>query len=120
MNDKRVYWGDKYITLIQDPVAASPFKLGIPNEHGFGCYYNNSYLFVKKFAHYKDEKYPDFGCSFEAYSCDFMMEIESLSPLKVLQPEECVIHEETWCLFNNINAPENEGDLDDILIKCKS
>lgn len=115
MNDERVFWGEKYITVNQDPNAQQPFKLGIPNEHGWAAYYNQGHLFVKKFRHDSKEKYPDFGCSWETYTNNRMMEMESLSPLKVLEPEEFIIHEEKWYLLDNIDCPQNEKDIDKIV-----
>lgn len=114
MNDSRVYWGDKYITVNQDTQAKTPFKLGIPNEDGWAAYYNSGHLFVKKFTHFINEKYPDYGSSWETYTNHFMMEMESLSPLKVLEPGETASHKETWYLLDNVDCPKTEEDMDKI------
>lgn len=117
MNDPRVYWGEKYITLQQDINIKTPFKIGTSNEDGWAAYLNHGNLFVKKYQHVPGAPYPDFGnSSFETYVCDYMIEIESLSPLKTLEPEEFIEHTEIWTLFNNVEVPENEQDIDKIIL----
>lgn len=107
MNDKRVYWGEKYITLCQDAKVQGAFKLGITNNLGWAAYFNNNQAFVKRYAHYEGEKYPDNGMSFETYTNDFMLEVESLSPLVTVQSGEMVEHIEVWNLTPDIEAPKN-------------
>lgn len=117
MNDHRVYWGDKYITLLQDPNCEPPFKFGIPNEDGWAAYVNHNHMFVKRYQHKADAVYPDFGVSFETYTTDFMTEIESLGPLVELQPEASVEHVEEWMLFDNISMPSNDESEIEALIR---
>ena len=106
MGDKRAMWGDRYILLRNDPNAEGPFKYGISNEEGWGAYFVNDQLFVKHFAHNSGSEYPDYGCSFETYTCDFMHEVESLSPLVTLEPGAKAEHLEKWELFANVAMPE--------------
>ena len=40
----------------------------------------------------------DGGCSFETYTNDSMIEVESLSELKTVKPGETVTHTESWAL----------------------
>ena len=118
MNDKRVYWGDKYITLCQDVNAASPFKLGIPNENGWAAYFNKGILFIKRFGYMVNAKYPDYGASYETYTNNFMMEMESLSPLYSIKPDETITHVENLELVNNIMTPSNnEEEIDELVNK---
>ena len=117
MNDKRVYWGDKYIILRQDSKAVSPFKFGLPNEAGWAAYANGGNLFVKQYRHIEEAVYPDFSASsYETYTNDLILEMESLSPLVLLEPDESIEHTETWTLFADIKAPENEKEIDEIVI----
>lgn len=118
MNDHRVYWGDKYITLLQDPDCEPPFKFGLSNEHGWAAYANHGHMFVKRYKHQPDAVYPDFGVSFETYTTDFMTEIESLGPMVELQPGQSVEHSEEWLLFDNISMPSNDEQQIDELIKA--
>jgi len=118
MNDPRVYWGDKYIILKQDPNTEAPFKFGINNEDGWAAYFNHGNLFIKKFPHFMGAKYPDFGVSYETYTTDFMLEMESLSPLTLLQPGETISHIEEWELIEGVKEPSNdEAEVDKLISK---
>lgn len=118
MNDKRVYWGEKYIALKQDPNNKAPFKLGINNQEGWAAYARGGHLFVKRYYPQHDATYPDFGVSFETYTNDWMLEIETLSPFTKLQPGETVEHVEEWELYNNVNIKDiDEGAFDEIVEK---
>jgi len=110
MNDNRVYWGEKYIMLQQDEKAEGPFKIGFPNEDGWAAYINDSYMFVKKFEHKTGAEYPDYTSSYETYTNNFMVEMESLSPFVKLAPDATIEHIENWMLFDNIKLPGNETD----------
>lgn len=115
MNDHRVYWGDKYITLKQDPNIKQAFKFGIPNEDGWAAYLNHGNLFVKRYLHERGTKYPDYGVSYETYTTDFMLEMETLSPLTLLKPEDEIVHQEVWKLVKNVEVPKDEKDIDKIV-----
>lgn len=116
MNDSRVYFGDKYIILKQDKDIKEAFKLGIPNEDGWAAYFNHNNMFIKKFNHNKREKYPDFGVSYETYTNEFMTEMETLSPLTTLYPNEVLTHIERWELVKNVSFPGcNEEEIDKIV-----
>jgi hypothetical protein len=114
MDDERVFWGHKYITLKQDPNFKRAFKLGINNEHGWVAYHNKGCLFVKKYNHFKDATYPDFGVSFETYTNHQFLEIETLGVLGEVKPNDEVEHFEYWTLkeadvsFNYKNEIEVE------------
>jgi len=116
MNDDRVYWGENYITLKQDINAKGPFKIGLPNEDGWAAYINNSIMFAIKYEHKVDAKYPDYASSYETYTNGTMLEMESLSPLVKLAPGETIEHTETWMLFDNVKVPENEKEIDEIIL----
>ena len=99
MADNRLTWGDKYILMRQDPMAKIPCKFGVNCEDAWIAYVNKGVAFRKRFDHLADAEYPDNGCSIETYTCDFMMEIETLSPLYLLAPEEEIVHIEEWDAF---------------------
>lgn len=118
MDDHRVHWGSKYIVLEQDPKCAPPFKVGTQNEKGWGAYFNHNHIFVKRFVHDRAATYPDFGASFETYTTDWMVEIESLGPVSKVEPEACVEHVENWELVDNVPTPEiDETVLENIVKK---
>lgn len=112
LNDRRVYWGENFITLTQDIKAESPFKIGLPNESGWAAYANHGHLFVKQFEHVEDIEYPDFSASsYETYTCNYMLEMETLSPLVLLGPDETFEHVETWSLYDNVKIPKDEKEI---------
>lgn len=104
MNDNRVSWGEDYILVHQGP-GKTPFKLGTNNEQGWAAYYYRNHLFVKYYKHDPNVEYPDFGASFECYVSDDILELETIGELKAVAPQETVIHQEIWDLFQNIEFP---------------
>jgi len=117
MNDPRVTWLDKYIMLDQDTEATTPFKIGLPVPAGWIAYANFGQLFVKKFDFVEDADYPDFGlCSYETYTNNEMMELESLSPLWLVEPGDAIEHIEVWELHDNVEKPENEKEIDKMIL----
>ncbi|MDK2934920.1 MAG: hypothetical protein PWP27_2730 [Clostridiales bacterium] len=117
IQDKRVNFGKKYIGLSQNPREKQPFKIGINNEAGWAAYFNQGNMFVKKFKHDVDCSYPDGGCSYETYTTDFMLEMESLSPISVVKANTCITHTEYWYLFKDIEIPKSEEEMDIIVKK---
>ncbi|MCX7904718.1 MAG: hypothetical protein N2486_09450 [Caloramator sp.] len=100
LNDKRVTWGEKYITIRQDENARVPFKIGLNNQAGWAAYINHGVTFIKRYKHIEGEAYPDFGVSYETYTNNFMLEMETLSPLKRIKPDEYIEHVEEWEIFD--------------------
>ena len=116
LDDSRIELGNKYIILRQDRSIQQPLKFGTTNDNGWAAYFNNNHLFTKKYSHVKNALYPDFGVSYETYTNDIILEIETLSPLTVLGPEEYIDHPEKWELFDEIPAPSgNEEDIEKAL-----
>ncbi len=111
MADPRLTWGDKFILLRQDVNAESPCKFGINCEDGWMAYANKGCALVKRFEHFVDAVYPDNGCSIESYTCDFMLEIETLSPLYDLAPGEEIEHVETWEAMTGVGEIKTEKDV---------
>jgi hypothetical protein len=72
------------------------FKVGNFNSHGWIAYTLGNVLFVKRFNAEREGSYPDMGCNIEAYVRDSFLELETLGPLKTLNRNESVTHEETW------------------------
>jgi hypothetical protein len=114
MADPRLYWGKDYIFMKQDANAKIPFKYGINQDEGWAAYINGGTMYVKEYVPVPDGKYPDYGCTFETYTSSVFLEVESLSPLKLLKPGEVMTHDEKWRLFENIETPKNEADAEKI------
>jgi hypothetical protein len=115
-NDKRVNWGENYITLSQDKKATTAFKIGLSNEAGWAAYANNGHLFVKQYEHDEDMEYPDYNSSYETYTNNVFLEMESLSPFVLLGSGETVEHIETLSLYDNVDKPKSEKDIDNKIV----
>jgi hypothetical protein len=104
--DSRFTISDKYLVVAQDKKAQDAFKLGINNTNGHSAYVNNGQALVKYVEYMPGMEYPDGGCSTEVYTNNLFEELESLSPLYVLAPNESMVHTETWKLFGDIEIGE--------------
>jgi hypothetical protein len=110
MNDPRVYWGQRYIVVDHDETNSAPFKLGYPNEFGWMAYINNRCCFVKKFERVRGAQYPDMGSSSQTHSAGWGIDIESLSPLQLVQPGKTISHDEEWFVFDCPKRPSIDED----------
>ena len=102
MSDSRWSWLEKYIVLRQDPGNSDPEKIGLFNPATRGAYLLNGELFVKKFDASPDEEYPDMGSSFEVFTNERFLELETLGPMRTLRPGESMEHVETWSLHRPV------------------
>lgn len=113
MADPRWTWLEKYIVLRQDSQNADPEKIGLFNPETRGAYLLNGELFVKKFAASPDEEYPDMGASYETFTNERFLEIETLGPLRTLQPGESLDHVEEWSLHRPVAVDSwDDAELD--------
>lgn len=86
------------------------------NEQGWAAYFNHGHLFIKYYKHKEGAVYPDFGVSYETYTNDLMLEMETLSPLTMLEPGSSIEHSEAWELFDDVPMPsDNEADIKEAL-----
>lgn len=105
-SDDRLFLGHKYATLRQDE-KYGPFKMGFDNAAGTGYYAIGDTVFIKKYyPSHPDGNYADYGCSFETYTNELFLELETLGQLKKVAPGQCEEHIEDWKLA------ENPGGLD--------
>jgi hypothetical protein len=110
LGDPRFTWGDRVIRLRQDS-AAGPNKIGAYVDAGYAGYRNGGTVLMKRFPAEFGADYPDYGCNFETFTNQEMIEIESLGEFVDLGPNEVVVHTETWALFGGQSVPENEDAL---------
>lgn len=111
MTDPRVTWGSRYVLLRHSANAESAFKLGASVKDGWTAYVRDDVCFLKVFDYAEDGVYPDGGCSVEAYtnSDPNMLELETLSPLELLEPGDELEHVEHWFLHKGINPSAGEA-----------
>jgi hypothetical protein len=100
--DKRWDFTKKYLTLRQDPTNSNAQKLGMFNPNTWGAYVLNGEAFVKRAHAISGETYPDFGCSFETFTNNEFLEMETLSPLTKLAPGKTAEQTEHWSLHRNV------------------
>lgn len=105
LGDPRWAYTLKYLSLKQDPNNAEPQKLGLFNAHTWGAYLLGSDLYVKQYKADPEAQYPDFGCSFETFTNNEFLELETLGPLSHVPPGTSVDHTEEWSLHRNVSIP---------------
>lgn len=94
--DPRWRFGKDYIALRCDPEVPHQQKFGVLNRRGWAAYQTGDLLFVKRFQLAEAAKYPDMNSNTEVYTAGGFVELETLSPLKNLQPGDAVKYRETW------------------------
>lgn len=114
--DTRLKIGRENIILRQDNDSSGPLKIGVMATDGWVAYYNKGHLFVKTFAYKSRSVYPDLGCSVEVSTGKDILELETLAPLKLLQPGDSVEHIENWFLFHNVSEPFNNSDINQLIL----
>ena len=102
MADPRHVWGKEFF-VVKSRDAQGPTKIGVSASDGWAAYSHNGRLFVKRFHYMPGERYPDLGSAVEIYTATGMLELETLGPLRTLQPGGTVEHVEEWFL---IDGPE--------------
>ncbi|SYX82332.1 hypothetical protein [Paenibacillus alvei] len=98
MNDERVTWGERHIEVKQVAHLKQAFKFGMLQEEGKASYTRNGIVFEKRYEPISGASYPDGGCSFELYTNEHILELESLGSLVTLEPESVATHQEVWSL----------------------
>ena len=109
IRDERFYMSNKYITLRQTDKERK-FKIGMNNTDGWCAYAAKGQIFRKGFDFVKDAEYPDHGCNFEAFTDQFIVEIETLGVLKELAPKDKNVSYEYWSLDECTDTFDPEDD----------
>lgn len=111
LSDPRWAFGYRYIMLIQDPMIATPQKIGVHATDGWAAYANFNCLFLKQTAIQYEGIYPDMGANYEVFTNSEMLELESLGPLETIPPKGKIVHQEHWTLLNDVQKPQSEEDV---------
>jgi hypothetical protein len=98
LNDVSVEEWHSCIKVDQTKVSQK-LKLGTLHRDAWLAYQLNQVLFIKHSSFVVDQEYPDMGCNLEIYADQTLLELESLSPLHLLQKGESCQHTETWQLI---------------------
>ncbi|MCM8769523.1 MAG: DUF4380 domain-containing protein [Candidatus Omnitrophica bacterium] len=95
LSDRRFHFTQDYLFLAQDQKASSPVKIGTAARPDWAAYWVAGMGFVKTFQK-KNGDYPDYGCTVEVYTNSQFLELETLSPLQVVEPGNFIVHTEFW------------------------
>jgi hypothetical protein len=106
LSDTRWKFTKKYMILRQDSSTSEAQKLGLFNPDTWAAYFLNGEAFVKQAKADPSKTYPDFGCSFETFTNNDFLEIETLGPLTEVPPGHTVEHVEHWALYRNVKPIE--------------
>lgn len=120
MSNDRIYWGSRYVTLRQDGRYDQPIKLGFDLNCGTVYYCLGDDIFCKSFdTNHPTAAYPDGGCSFETYTNNSMIEVESLGELKTVKSGETSELTESWSLCKKPCEVDfrNDESIDNLLAK---
>ena len=100
--------GDKFI-FVEAKVDQGALKIGFQNLAGWMAYHYQDTLFVKKAKFFPDAEYYDLGSSSECYCNPDFLELETLGPKVILEPNQVTNHLEEWLLYGDIDfSPDEE------------
>jgi hypothetical protein len=117
LSDPRWKFTKKYLTLRQDPNNAEAQKLGMFNADTWAAYLLGGEAFVKRTKADPSKVYTDFGCSFETFTNNEFLEMETLGPMRKVQPGQTVELVENWALFRNAKLAEiTDEELDRVVL----
>jgi hypothetical protein len=115
--DPRWRFTRKYLILRQDPNNSDAQKLGMFNRDTWAAYLLNHELFVKRTTSDPTRAYPDFGCSFETFTNNDFLEIETLGPLTKVAPGQTIEQIEHWALYRNVTVSNwTDDELDQVVL----
>ena len=115
LSDPRWTIGKKYIQLRTDEAIKEPQKIGIANKQGWVAYHLGRTLFVKRAVYEDGAAYPDYGSSTETYTAASNIEVETLAPLRRLEPGAAAVHVERWQLFKDVDIGKSEAAIDEAI-----
>ncbi len=82
-----------------------------------GAYLLGGDLFIKHTEANPHAAYPDFQCSFEMFTNEEFLELETLGALVDLIPGSSVAHVERWSLHRNVNLESfTDDEIDRVLL----
>ena len=117
LSDPRLKFSKKYLTLRQDPNNPEAEKVGLFNKDTWAAYVLNEEAFIKSAQADPGKIYPDFGCSFETFTNNDFLEVETLGPLTKVAPGRAVEQVEHWALYRNVKLSEfTDPEIDRVLL----
>lgn len=108
--DSRLCWDDDYL-FIRAQALTAPLKIGYLNRHGWLGYLWQDVFFKKRFTPLPGQVHPDWDCNTEVYANHRYVELETLGPLRCLEPGETVHHTEEWEVWGGVETPRTLGEV---------
>ena len=116
-SDRRWQFTKKYLLLRQDPKNSNSEKVGLFNRDTVGAYLLGSDLFIKRSAAQNESRHPDFGCSYETFTNEQFLEMETLGEMSAVRPGGSLEHTEHWSLHKNVKIPAwTDAEIDRVLV----
>lgn len=106
LSDPRWTWSQGLGRLRQDP-ERGPQKIGMFCAQGWAAYANHGNVWLKAFDAVPSGDYADFGCNFETFTNQKMLELESLGEVTIVDADDHTGHIERWQLLKNTHI-DNE------------
>lgn len=117
LSDPRWKFTKKYMTLTQQPGNTNRQKLGHFNPKTWGAYIRNGEMFLKQYDANPLRTYPDFGSSYETFTNEDFLEIETCGPISKVPGGGTVEHIERWSLHKNSAIKEiSDAELDRVIL----
>lgn len=116
LGDPRFAFGRKYLRVRSDPGADAAVKVGVSNRRGWAAYAVAGSLFVKRYAYEEGAVYPDLGCNTEVFTAGGYTELETLGPLRRVEPGGAAEHVERWSLFTGVDVGGTDDSVDRALL----
>ncbi|HEY3927394.1 MAG TPA: hypothetical protein VGL89_03370 [Candidatus Koribacter sp.] len=117
LSDPRWKFTKKYLVLRQDPTRTEAQKLGMFNRDTWAAYVLNGQAFVKRSTADPSQVYPDFGSSFEMFTNQDFLELETLGPLSKVAAGGSVEQIEHWALIEDIRLSQwSDEEIDRVLL----
>ncbi|CCQ34998.1 hypothetical protein HLRTI_002419 [Halorhabdus tiamatea SARL4B] len=100
--DNRLAYGEERVLVAQETDSDGPLKIGTSAGDAWVAYVNDGHAFRKDVSVDPAGTYPDRGCGAEVYTDGEILELETLGPLRTVEPGEAVEHVETWTLAKGV------------------
>lgn len=102
-SDKRLFIGDKYVTVRTAPAQGCPerLKIGVNDTDGLAGFVSPGGMITKSFTHNTSALYPFYNCSAFATAEEECLTIQMTSPFFLVEPDEAARHLEVWSISDS-------------------
>mgnify|MGYP000896140310 CR=1 FL=1 len=105
LSDQRIFCGNHFLTIRQEPGNEKPLRLGTNNLPGWIIYTGSGYALVKRFVANAQAAYPDSGSCCEICMTSDFAELSTLSPMYQVESGETIKHVENLSILHCEEPP---------------